>query len=67
MQNQQQKQKEVQNVSAIAAAAATKTNEEIIKEYLDQMQTEINPSINYGKINRNTLTKLSRFHKNKVC
>ena len=30
------------------------------------MQTEINPSINYRKINRNTLTKLSRFHKNKA-
>ena len=43
----------------------TKTNEETLNEYFDAMQTEINPSINYREINRNTLNKLSRFHKNK--
>jgi hypothetical protein len=35
-----------------------KTNDEIVNEYFDAMQTDINPSINYRKINRNTLNKL---------
>jgi integrase/recombinase XerD len=41
------------------------TNDDIINEYLDTMQTEINSSPNYKRINLNTLTKLSQFHKNK--
>lgn len=51
----------------IAATSATTvvTNDDIIYEYLNAMQTEINSSHNYKKINLNTLTKLSRFHKNK--
>ena len=36
-----------------------KSNKEIIDEYFEALQTEINPSDNYIKINRNTLTKLS--------
>ena len=43
----------------------SKTNEDIIKEYFDAMQTEINPSVNYVNTNRNTLNKLSQFHRNK--
>jgi integrase/recombinase XerD len=50
-----------QNVSLIT----TKTNDEIINEYFNTMQTEINPSINYKRINKNTLNRLSRFHENK--
>lgn len=43
----------------------SKTNEDIIKEYFDAMQTETNPSVNYVNTNRNTLNKLSQFHRNK--
>lgn len=43
-----------------------KSNADVINEYFDAMQTEINPSNNYKKINRNTLTMLSRFHINKA-
>ena len=43
----------------------TKSNEDLIKQYFESMLTEINPSINYERINRNTLNKLSRFHNNK--
>lgn len=46
-------------------ASTNKTNDDIIKEYFDAMQIEINPSVNYVNTNRNTLNKLSRFHKNK--
>jgi hypothetical protein len=46
---------------------AAKTNEDIIKEYFDAMQTEINPSINYVKTNRNTSNKLSQFHNTIQC
>lgn len=60
----QQQQKQKQKASIITAAA-TKTNKEIINEYFDVMLTEINPSINYRKINGNTLNKLSSFHKDK--
>ncbi len=60
----QQQQKQKQKASIITATA-TKANEEIINEYFDAMLTEINPSINYRKINRNTLNKLSCFHKDK--
>jgi integrase len=42
-----------------------KTNGDIIKEYFDAMQIEINPSINYVKTNRNTLSKLLGFHNSK--
>lgn len=41
----------------------TKSNTEIIEEYFETLQTEINPSDNYIKINRNSLTKLSDFLK----
>ena len=34
-------------------------------EYFEAMQTEINPSTNYVKTNRNTLDKLLDFHNNK--
>ena len=47
------------------SAPAAVTNDDIINEYLDTMQTEINSSPNYKRINLNTLTKLSQFHKNK--
>jgi integrase/recombinase XerD len=43
--------------------AEVKSNEDVINEYIDALQTEINLSDNYRKINRNTLTRLSRFHK----
>ena len=43
----------------------SKTNDDIIKEYFDAMQTEINPSVSYVNTNRNTLNKLSHFHRNK--
>lgn len=43
----------------------SKTNEDIIKEYFDAMQTEINPSVNYVNTNRNTLNRLLEFHNNK--
>ena len=43
----------------------SKTNDDIIKEYFDAMQTEINPSVNYVNTNRNTLNKLSHFHRNR--
>jgi integrase len=42
--------------------ATARSNEDIINEYIDALQTEINLSDNYKKINRNTLTRLSRFH-----
>ena len=42
-----------------------KSNENIIKEYFDAMEIEINPSINYVKTNQNTLNRLSEFHKSK--
>src|SRR5918994_6640058 len=47
------------------AQVLIKTNDEIIKEYFNAMQTEINPSPNYIDIHRNTLNSLLRFHKNK--
>lgn len=40
----------------------SKTNEDIIKEYFDAMQTETNPSVSCVNTNRNTLT---HFHRNK--
>jgi len=42
-----------------------KTNNDIMKEYFETMQTEINPSINYLKSNQNTLDRLLYFHSNK--
>lgn len=39
----------------------TKSNSEIINEYFEALQTEINPSVNYIIINRNMLTKFSGF------
>lgn len=47
------------------SATTVEANDHIINEYLNAMQTEINSSPNYKKINLNTLTRLSRFHKNK--
>ena len=49
----------------ICTPIETKTNDMIISDYFDAMQTEINPSVNYRDIIRNTLNKLSRFHNNK--
>ena len=54
-----------QKVTLASKEAEVKINDEIINEYFEAMQAEINPSINYRDINRNTLNKLSRFHKNK--
>jgi integrase len=54
-----------QKVTLVPKEAEVKINDEIINEYFEAMQAEINPSINYRDINRNTLNKLSRFHKNK--
>jgi len=42
----------------------SKTHEDIIKEYFDAMQTEINPSVNYVNTNRITLNRLLEFHNN---
>lgn len=44
--------------------AEVKSNEDIINEHTYALQTEINLSDNYKKINRNTLSRLLRFHKN---
>lgn len=44
---------------------AAKTNEETIQAYFDAMQTETNPKVNYVNNIRNSLNKLSQFHKNK--
>jgi hypothetical protein len=46
------------------ATTEAKTNDDIINKYFNAMQTEINPNYNYIKVNRNTLTMFSRFHKN---
>jgi hypothetical protein len=54
-----------QRVALSSKEAEAKTNDEIISEYFEAMQTEINPSVNYRDINRNTLNRLSRFYKNK--
>ena len=43
-----------------------KTNDALMKEYFEAMQTEINPSTNYVKTNRNTLDKLLDFHNDKL-
>ena len=42
-------------VQKAAMQVLSKTNEDIIKEYFDAMQTEINPSVNY--VNTNPLHK----------
>jgi hypothetical protein len=57
-----QKQQQQQQ---LAPTHTNNTNEDIIKEYFDSMQIEINPSFNYVKTNRNTLNKLLQFHHNK--
>ena len=36
----------------MTTATANKTNDAIMKEYFEAMQTEINPSVNYVKTNR---------------
>ena len=46
------------------ATTNAKTKDDIINKYFNAMQTEINPNYNYIKVNRNTLTMFSRFHKN---
>ena len=46
------------------ATTEAKTNDDIINKYFNAMQTEIDPNYNYIKVNRNTLTMFSRFHKN---
>lgn len=46
------------------ATTEAKTNDDTINKYFNAMQTEINPNYNYIKVNRNTLTMFSRFHKN---
>jgi integrase len=43
----------------------TTSNYQIINEYLEAMKIEINLSLNYESIILSTLTKLSRFHKDK--
>jgi len=47
-----------------AMQVLSKTNGDIIKEYFDAMQTEINPSVNYVNTNRITLNRLLEFHNN---
>ena len=49
----------------VAMQVLSKTNDDIIKDYFDAMQTEINPSVNYVNTNRNTLNRLLEFHNNK--
>ena len=48
------------------AAMNNRTNNTIMKEYFEAMQTEINPSINYIKTIQNTLDKLLDFHIDKA-
>lgn len=61
LQKQRQKKK-LQLTSVIM----NKTNDTIMMEYFEAMQTEINPSTNYVKTNQNTLDKLLDFHNNKL-
>lgn len=44
----------------------TKSNHQIINEYLDVMKIEINLSLNYKSIILNTLARLSQFHNDKA-
>jgi hypothetical protein len=59
---QKQRQKEKQQLNS---AIMNKTNDTTVMEYFEAMQTEITPSSNYVKKNRNILDKLSDFHNNK--
>ena len=43
-----------------AMQVLSKTNEDIIKEYFDAMQTEINPSVNYVNTNRIPVKQIIR-------
>jgi hypothetical protein len=54
-----------QQQQQLAPTHTNNTNEDIIKEYFDSMQIEINPSFNYVKTNRNTLNRLLQFHHKK--
>jgi integrase/recombinase XerD len=49
----------------MTTAAVNKSNDAIIEEYFEAMQTEINPSINYVKTNQTSLDLLLKFHSNK--
>lgn len=60
---QKQRQKEKQQLSS---TIVNNTNDTIMMEYFEAMQTEINPSTNYVKTNRNTLDKLLDFHNNRL-
>lgn len=42
-----------------------KSNADILTEYFESMQIEINPSVNYKDLSSWTLTNLARFHKDK--
>ena len=49
----------------MTTATANKTNDAIMKEYFEAMQTEINPSVNYVITNQSSLDVLLDFHSNK--
>jgi hypothetical protein len=59
---QKLRQKEKQQLTS---AIMNKTNDTIVMEYFEAMQTDITPSSNYVKKNRNILDKLLDFHNNK--
>lgn len=45
--------------------AQTKSSSDVLTEYFESMQIEINPSVNYKDLSNWTLTNLARFHKDK--
>ena len=45
--------------------ARTKSSSDVLAEYFESMQIEINPSVNYKDLSNWTLTNLARFHKDK--
>ncbi len=61
-----QKQRQKQKQQHMTTATVNKTNDVIIKEYFEAMQTEINPSINYLETNQTSLDRLLAFHNNKA-
>src|SRR5215510_8101494 len=58
-------QKEKQQLTTAYNTLKNMTNDDIIKDYFETLQTEINPSINYVKTIQNSLDVLLYFHNNK--
>lgn len=63
---QKQRQKQKQQLKTTSIIMKKKTNDDIMREYFEAMQTEINPSTNYVKTNQNTLDRLLHFLNNKL-